>query len=273
MFVCQRTWATLTSPRAHANIYAYGGPRFCRDGKGQWCFVGHGGEYDPSLSTSSLASDPPVTPFVDDGVDSNWTTDSLTVDDDSSLRSFKLGVPADQLHRNRPQAEIGVAVNSTFINALRTMGNISSNIYSLFWGDEFANQPRDGSVVFGGYDESIMGESVVTKAFTQTDSRCPEGMMVDLTEMKLNNQNGTVIDLLAGFGILHVCVVPSLRAVMAIPRDYGRKLIDSMGGRRSDNETNVAGKLVSAGERVLPLTPLLEPDSALVLFMHPCNRC
>ena len=100
------------------------------------------------------------------------------------------------------------------------MGNISSNVYSLFWGDKFSDEPRDGSVIFGGYDESIMGEPVFTKGFSQSDSRCPEGMMVDLTEMKLNNQNGTVIDLLAGFGILHVCVVWTFAVTLQLPHAW-----------------------------------------------------
>lgn len=172
-------------------------------------------------------------------------------------------MPSDQLHTLKGQAEIGVAVNSTFIHALHAAGNISSNAYSLLWGDEFTDEPRDGSFTLGGYDESIMGDSMVTRRFTQTDLRCPEGMIIEVTEMKLNNKDGAVVDILDGLGILNVCVVPSLRAVMAIPKAYGEKLITSMGAIRSDNGTNVAGTSSStAGPRLLPNTPMIDPDSA-----------
>lgn len=247
--------------RAHTSTYVYGAEGYCNK-KRHWCFVGHGGKYNQSLSATSRDSDAPVAPFIDNDVTTNWTTDSIALGNNASLPDFRLGVPTYQLHKFQGQGEIGVAVNSTFINALHTAGNISSNVYSLFWGDDFTDEPRDGSLTLGGYDESIMGDSMVTKGFTQGDSRCREGMIVEVTDMKLNNQDGSMVDLLEGLGLLNVCIVPSLRAVMAIPRAYGEKLIESMGAVRLDNGTNMAGSTTNTGGRLMPHTPILEPDSA-----------
>ena len=158
-------------------------------------------------------------------------------------------------------AAIGVAVNSTFINALRTAGNISSNAYSLFWGDEFTDKPRDGAFTLGGYDEAMLGDSMVTKEFTRSEKRCAEGMIVEVSHMKLHHQDGPAVDLLDGLGALNVCVIPSLSAVMAVPRAYGEKLIASMDAVRLDNGKNDRGS-TKYGLRLLPYSPILEPDSA-----------
>jgi hypothetical protein len=176
---------------------------------------------------------------------------------------WSFGTPSNQKRdeNSNLQATIGVAINSTFINALHTAGNISSNAYSLFWGDEFTNEPCDGAFTLGGYDEAILGDSMVTKGFTRSEERCAEGMIVEVTHMRLNHQEGPTVDLLDGLGALNVCVIPSLRAIMAVPGAYGEKLIASMGAVRLDNGTNIAGSTKS-GLRLLPYAPILEPDSA-----------
>ena len=191
----------------------------------------------------------------------------MVLGDGPSLQSFEFGVPTNQIHRWVPQAEIGIAVNSTFIDALHAAGNISSKSYSFLWGDEFADQPRDGSITFGGYDTSVVGNSPnVTKTFTRSEPRnCPEGMIVQLTGMSLSSEDGTLVDILDGLGTLNACVVPSMRSIMALPKDYGDKLISSMGGERSDNGTNHVG---SNGERLLPQTAFISPDSASVKHIN-----
>ncbi|KAG9200697.1 hypothetical protein G6514_006716 [Epicoccum nigrum] len=103
---------------------------------------------------------------------------------------------------------------------------------------------------------------MVTKGFTRSEERCDEGMIVEVTHMKLNHEDGSIVDLLDGLGALNVCVIPALRAVMAVPRAYGEKLIASMGAVRMDNGKNLAPS-TKYGLRLMPNTPLLEPDITL----------
>ena len=250
--------------RALRNTYVYGAEGFCENAFRPYsCLVSHGGQYNQSLSTTARDSPAPIAPFIDEKFDSNWTSDSVTFDNGATIHEWRFGTPSNQKRdeNSNGQAIIGVAVNSTFINALCTAGNISSNAYSLFWGDEFTDEPRDGAFTLGGYDEAILGDSMVTKGFTRSEERCAEGMIVEVTHMKLAHQDGPTVDLLDGLGTLNVCVIPSLRAVMAVPRAYGEKLIASMGAVRLDKGTNIAGSTKS-GLRLLPDTPILEPDSA-----------
>jgi hypothetical protein len=250
--------------RARRNTYVYGAEGFCEGAFRPYsCLVIHGGQYNQSLSTTARDSLAPIAPFIDEKFDSNWTSDSVTFGDGATIHDWSFGTPSNQKRdeNSNLQATIGVAINSTFINALRTAGNISSNAYSLFWGDEFTNEPCDGAFTLGGYDEAILGDSMVTKGFTRSEERCAEGMIVEVTHMRLNHQEGPTVDLLDGLGALNVCVIPSLRAIMAVPGAYGEKLIASMGAVRLDNGTNIAGSTKS-GLRLLPYAPILEPDSA-----------
>jgi hypothetical protein len=242
----------------------YGAEGFCKGAfRPYTCLVSHGGQYNQSLSTTARDLLAPIAPFIDEKVDTNWTSDSVKLDNGATIHDWRFGTPRPQLRdeSSNGQAVIGVGVNSTFINALRTAGDISSNAYSLFWGDEFTDEPRDGAFTLGGYDEAILGDSMVTKGFTRSEERCAEGMIVEVTHMRLNHQDGPTVDLLDGLGALNVCVIPSLRAVMAVPGAYGEKLIASMGAVRLDNGTNIAGSTKS-GLRLLPYAPILEPDSA-----------
>jgi hypothetical protein len=250
--------------RAWRNTYIYGAGTFCEGAYRPYtCLVSHGGQYNQSLSTTAQDSLAPIAPFIDEKLDSNWTTDSVTLENGAAFHDWRFGTPGPQLKDGNAngQAVIGVGVNSTFINALRTAGNISSNTYSLFWGDEFTDEPRDGAFTLGGYDEAILGDSMVTKGFTRSEGRCDEGMIVEVTHMRLNHEDGSIVDLLDGLGALNVCVIPALRAVMAVPRAYGEKLIASMGAVRMDNGKNLAPS-TKYGLRLMPNTPLLEPDSA-----------
>ncbi|KAJ4313492.1 hypothetical protein N0V94_006930 [Neodidymelliopsis sp. IMI 364377] len=141
-----------------------------------------------------------------------------------------------------PQAELGVGVNSSFINALQNAGSISSGSYSLFWGDEWSDRPCDGSVTFGGYDRSLLEISHsgnVTKKLTRIEpERCPEGMIVKLMDLSLTGEDGTVLSIFDGLSALSACVVPSMRNIMALPKQYGDRIINGMGGKRLDNGTN-----------------------------------
>jgi hypothetical protein len=200
---------------------------------------------------------------------SNWTKDPLLLSDSSLIPNFEFGILNSTLHNWRPQAELGVGVNSSFINALQNAGSISSASYSLFWGDEWSDRPCDGSVTFGGYDRSLLEishSSNVTKKLTRIEpTRCPEGMVVKMTELNLIAEDGTVMSIFDGLSALSACVVPSMRNIMALPKQYGDRIINGVGGKRLDNGTN------GYFNGLLTNTVVITPESALV-YPCPSNR-
>ncbi|KAJ4406535.1 hypothetical protein N0V91_004477 [Didymella pomorum] len=152
----------------------------------------------------------------------------------SRIESYDFGVVGRQIYESRLQGIIGVRNDSTFIQALQRANAVSSRSYSFFWGSEMMDDSRHGSVTFGGYDESIIkGDQKVTKSFNLTESACVEGMIVELTKMRLFNETGTVADvfdgqdvnIFDGLGPMQVCVVPSMRNIMALPKAYGDRII------------------------------------------------
>lgn len=197
-----------------------------------------GGFYDRSLSASSKPAFP--INHVIDGTDANWTEESITLSDASLLQNFEFGVSDQPIHPWRSQAELGVGINSSFINALHDARNISSRSYSLSWGNDFAHPSHDGSITFGGYDRSIVaGVHNITKPFTRSESeRCPEGMIIEMTDMKLASESGDVANIFEGLGALQVCIVPSMRNIMALHKPYGDRLIRALGGIRADGGMN-----------------------------------
>ncbi|KAF3051824.1 hypothetical protein E8E11_005667 [Didymella keratinophila] len=141
---------------------------------------------------------------------------------------------------------------------MRNNHNISSRSYSFHWGEGFSDPPRDGSVVFGGYDEAVRDNSrSVTLPFNRSDpSLCPEGLVVTLTAMNLRSEVGAAANIFDGLGPLDACIVPSMSNIMALPKDYGDKLLASMGAVRADHDRN--GELGG----MLQNTAVIEPQSA-----------
>jgi hypothetical protein len=176
------------------------------------------------------------------------------------VQAFQLGVPRIQVHDFDGQAEIGVAVKVTFVHTLQETGNISSNMDSLFLRDEFTDEPSDGSFALGSYDGTIKEDSVMTRPFTVDGTDCPKGITARVTDLRSNIQDGPVINVPDGFGVLYLCVVPSLRAVIAIPGAYREKLIESIGGTGSDKGIKLGHPTSSDGRKVFLQTPTFYPD-------------
>ena len=183
------------------------------------------------------------------------------------IDNYNFGVLDKQMYESRLQGFIGVGNDSTLIQALQKDNTVSSRSYSFFWGDGVMDESRDGFITFGGYDESIIeGTQRVTKAFDRSESACVEGMIVELTEMQLFNEAGTVanifdgpkVNILDGLGPMKVCIVPSMRNIMALPKAYGDRILRGMRARRADEMIN--GKFGGT----LPNTAVVTPESAYV---------
>ncbi|KAI9874546.1 MAG: hypothetical protein M1823_007660, partial [Watsoniomyces obsoletus] len=49
---------------------------------------------------------------------------------------------------------LGLGSNSTYLNGLKQSSQIGSRVWSIFWGRMWTDDnPLDGSIVFGGYDQ------------------------------------------------------------------------------------------------------------------------
>ena len=197
-----------------------------------------GGFYDRS-SSASWKSGFPINHNLD-GPDANWTKESITLSDSSLLQNLEIGVSNKQIHPWRSQAELGVGMNSSLIDALHVAGNISSMSYSFSWGNDFAEPFYDGSITFGGYDRSVVaGVRNITKTFTRSEpTRCPEGMIVEMTGMKLASEGGDIANIFEGLGAIKVCIVPSMRNIMALDKPYGDRIIKGLGEIRADAGIN-----------------------------------
>ncbi|KAF9693370.1 hypothetical protein EKO04_008823 [Ascochyta lentis] len=241
---------------AHHDTYIYDDNVSCNDETAKACTTSRGGFYDRSSSTSAAPG--LALNHILDGPIANWTKEDMTLSDSSSLQDFEFGVSDRQLHAYRPQAELGLGPNSSFVGALQAAGNISSKSYSFYWGDEFTDQPYDGSVIFGGYDSSVVADvRNVTKKFTQSEpTNCPEGMVVELSEMKLASESGALANIFEGLGAIKACVVPSMRNIMALHKPYGDRIIKGLGGIRADGGIN--GKFGG----VLSNTAVISPETA-----------
>lgn len=197
-----------------------------------------GGFYDRFSSTSMKPGS--LINHVLDGPNANWTKELITLSNTSSLQNFEFGASNKQIHAWRPQAELGLGMNSSFIDSLHAAGNISSKSYAFSWGSDFADQAHDGSITFGGYDRSVVADARnITTAFNRSEpTRCPEGMIVKVTEMSLISETGEMADIFEGLGAIDVCIVSSMRNIMALHEPYGDRIIKGLGAIRADGGTN-----------------------------------
>ena len=231
----------------------------CGDKTAAACLTSRGGFYSYSVSSSAGPGD--YSEHPDESIASNRASDNVVLSDNATLRHFDFSLLGDQLHEFRPQGELGVASGSTFIRDLQAAEKISSRSYSLFWGDEFTDSPRDGSVVFGGYDNSLIDDSqTVKKAFDRSVDNCDEGMLVKLTAMRLSEESGAVSDIFRGLGPLDACIVPSMRNIIALPDKYGDKIIKGMRAKRADDHDGQRSNGRFKG--ILANTAVITPESA-----------
>lgn len=169
-----------------------------------------------------------------------------SADKDVELNPLDFGIRAGTAHQYVNKGELGLGKNSTFLNALASGQKIASKTYSFFWGNDAAisDSPRNGSLTLGGYDRALIGDAPnTTTTFTRTEWRCREGMVVELTGLALQSENGGAQSILNGTESLRACVVPTLSSVLTLPESYWDTMADLMGVELSPLNGGISGEL------------------------------
>jgi hypothetical protein len=151
----------------------------------------------------------------------NWTKDDVTLQDNTNLPQYEFAIYTSKKNINSTsKGQLGLGENSALLSSLAASQKISSRVYSFFWGSEVIAEPRDGSLVLGGYDEAIVGDGPnITIPITQ-EARCKEGMVVSLTGLDLQQAGGSPTNAWDGLGTLRVCITASASNVLTIPSQY-----------------------------------------------------
>jgi hypothetical protein len=212
------------------------------------CTTYRGGLYNSALSDSEKVG-ASIKHIFDDAT-ATWTTDKVTINDvmdkNIELNPHEFGIRVGTAHEYVNRGELGLGKNSTFLNALTSGQRIASKTYSFFWGTDSAisDNPRNGSLTLGGYDQALIGDSPnTTTTFTRNQWRCREGMIVDLTGLALQSESGGVQNLLNGTEKLQACVVPTLSNVLMLPEQYWNRMADKMGVKMSPLNNGMSGEL------------------------------
>lgn len=91
---------------------------------------------------------------------------------------------------------LGLAKNSTILSALKNSGRIASRTWSLFWGRGFGMPSQsDGHIIFGGYDRAKASGQRHREPMTVGNSHCKSQLIVTVTDMTLNFNNGSDVSL------------------------------------------------------------------------------
>ncbi|KAI1245677.1 hypothetical protein MGN70_012569 [Eutypa lata] len=148
-------------------------------------------------------------------------TDTFTLESTSSLAAFPVGIPRLSWdHGYTMLHAMGMGRNSTLLNALVQTGQISSRVWSVFWGRMWvdADDALDGTLVLGGYNQDqVFGANFTQPLDYSDDTGCWTGMKVHISSLSLNFRNGSDLNLLPTNTALDVCIVPQRQMMLEAP--------------------------------------------------------
>ena len=160
--------------------------------------------------------------------------DTLIVNGSDSLENFPIGIPRLRWDSGYTMLHaLGLGSNSTYLNALRSAGQISSRVWSIFWGRMWIDDAIDGSLVLGGYDQ----EKVIGKNFTAPldyddytgSGGCWTGMKVIVNDIKVNFRDGSDESIFPSNTALSVCLVPQRQLLLEAPNGIADKFEEVTG--------------------------------------------
>jgi hypothetical protein len=191
------------------------------------CSTYRGGLYDRSNSATEKDVANMIAHTFDDTV-ANWTRDDIKLSDNTSLSQHEFALRTNSVNSYVHKGELGLARTSSFLKSLADASKISSLSYSFFWGNEVTNEPRDGSLTLGGYDQSLIADGANITAPIADEPKCREGIVVNITSLGIQS-GGSTQDVWSNLPDLRVCVIASTSNIMTIPGHYWDPIQAAMG--------------------------------------------
>ncbi|KAH6950765.1 aspartic peptidase domain-containing protein [Fusarium avenaceum] len=157
--------------------------------------------------------------------DGRGAKDKFKLESSVALQDFPFGIPTSEWD-NEPstQSPLGLGRNSTYLNALRKAGKITSRVWSIFWGRMWTSNDLEGSLMLGGYDEKkVTGENYTAPlVFGNFDAKdgCWTGMRVTVTDIKVNFVGGTNASIVPTGTTLQCCIDPTHNLLLDAPNEY-----------------------------------------------------
>lgn len=207
------------------NTAVYGTNGYCTEPAPQTeatCTTWRGGQYN--FLASDTRRNPPSDPNPVDGSPYPTTatyTDVFKINHNVTLSDFAFQVPlSDWLEQGyHPMMAIGLGANSTILTALKKRNQITSRVWSMFfgWTGANSNTQLDGTLVLGGYDRAKVSGKGYTRRL-QSDPRCVTQMLVTIDDIVLHFPNGTDASIVASTsnGSFPACLVPDFPGLMTL---------------------------------------------------------
>lgn len=163
-----------------------------------------------------------------------WATDILHLASNVSLQDYPIGIPRmDWGGSFHAPSALGLGSNSSILNSLKNSGLIASRTWSMYWGLEGGSSSvqMDGSFVFGGFDRAKVDGDNFTQPLGNNPDACPSGMLVTISDLRLNFPNGTAPSLFQKRSdAMSACIVPDFPGLMTVPWDPYWSLFDNITG-------------------------------------------
>lgn len=150
--------------------------------------------------------------------------DKLKLEGAVEITKFSFGIPTsnwDDSHTTL--SALGLGRNSTYLNALRKAEQITSRVWSIFWGQFGREKPFDGSLMLGGYDEAkVTGKNYTAPLIYDHFDKpqgCYTGMRLTVRDITINFVGGTNASLFTAGTALNFCIDPAHHLLMQAPTD------------------------------------------------------
>lgn len=179
--------------------------------------------------------------------DNLWGTDSFHINSSLVLEDFPIGIA----RTTSLYTEVGLARNSTLVDALYAKGAIGSKSWGLSMGWQGTDplHQADGSLVLGGYDVARTNGTNSTYPISGDTARgdCPGGLVVTIRDIVLNQKNGSSPSILpsSAGSVLQACIDPAF-SVLQLPSDIFESFLNkiyspAVAGTYSDGRARSTG--------------------------------
>ncbi|KAJ4113208.1 hypothetical protein NW768_011484 [Fusarium equiseti] len=167
-------------------------------------------------------------------------TDNITLEGAPTVNDLPIGIPRLKWDAGYTMLHpLGLGSNSTYLNALKEAGKISSRVWSIFWGRMWVKTPIDGSLVLGGYDEEKVIGANYTAPLRYDDytgtAGCWTGMKITISDIRVNFRDGSDESIFPSNTALPCCIVPQRQLLLEAPGAYVSRFEDVTGTNHTEN--------------------------------------